>query len=200
MMSTGHLDDKADPFDLFRSWYDEARDSSLSFPNAMSLSTVRPGGSPASRMVLLSSFDSRGFVFHTNYESAKGMEIAAFPRAALLFWWEPLNRQVRIEGAVERTAPEESVAYFARRPRGSQIGAWASEQSRPLPSRKTLEVRAREIEARHKDVLVPRPPHWGGYRVIPSAFEFWTGREDRLHDRLRYDRTPAGWASVRLYP
>ena len=189
-----------DPFDLFRAWYDEARHSSLAFPNAMSLSTVRPGGSPASRMVLLSSFDLRGFVFHTNYESAKGTEIAACPRAALLFWWEPLNRQVRIEGVIKRTAPEEADAYFGRRPRGSQIGAWASDQSRPLPSRETLEARVREIEARHEGSPVPRPPHWGGYRLVPSAFEFWTGCEDRLHERARYDRTPSGWTSVRLYP
>jgi len=200
MMSTGRLDDKTDPFALFRSWYDEARESSLAFPNAMSLSTVRPDGNPASRMVLLSSFDSRGFVFHTNYESAKGIEIAAFPRAALLFWWEPLNRQVRIEGSLEKTGPEESDAYFARRPRGSQLGAWASDQSRPLLSRETLEARVRGTEQRHKDVPVSRPPHWGGYRLIPSTFEFWMGREDRLHDRVRCDRTPAGWASLRLYP
>ena len=188
------------PFDLFHAWYDEARDSSLSFPNAMSLSTVRHDGSPASRMVLLSSFDRRGFVFHTNYESAKGAEIAALPRAALLFWWEPLNRQVRIEGTVERTGPEESDAYFAKRPPGSRIGAWASDQSRPLPARDTLEARFREIEARHRDVPVPRPPYWGGYRLVPSAFEFWTGREDRLHDRVRYERAPDGWVQVRLYP
>lgn len=194
------LAESPDPFDLFRIWHDDASDSSLALPNAMALSTVSINGSPASRMVLLSSFDRRGFVFHTNYESAKGMEIAASPRAALLFWWEPLNRQVRIEGAVERTAPEESDAYFARRPRGSQLSAWASDQSRPLPTRETLEARMREIEARYGGASVPRPYHWGGYRVIPSTFEFWTGREDRLHDRLRYDRTPDGWAMVRLYP
>lgn len=189
-----------DPFDLFRIWYDEAGGSSLALPNAMSLSTVRNNGSPASRMVLLSSYDRRGFVFHTNYESDKGVEIVACPRAALLFWWEPLNRQVRIEGAVDRTTAEESDAYFAGRPRGAKIGAWASGQSRPLPLRKTLEARFREIEARHEGAPVPRPPHWGGYRVIPSTFEFWTGREDRLHDRLRYGRTSQGWETVRLYP
>ena len=189
-----------DPFLLYSDWFDEANRSSLSMPHAMSLSTVRADGSPASRMVLLSSFDARGFVFHTNYGSAKGEEIAASPRAALLFWWEPLNRQVRIEGAVEKTAPEESNAYFAKRPRGAQIGAWASEQSRALPFRETLETRVREIEALHKGGPVPRPPHWGGYRVIPRAFEFWTSRENRLHDRLRYDRTAEGWATTQLYP
>ena len=196
----GQLSGNPDPFVLFRDWYDEANRSSLPMPHAMSLSTVRADGSPASRMVLLSSFDARGFVFHTNYGSGKGGEIADSPRAALLFWWESLNRQVRIEGAVEKTAPEESDAYFAGRPRGAQIGAWASDQSRVLPFGETLEARVREIEARHQGGPVPRPPHWGGYRVIPRAFEFWTGRENRLHDRLRYDRTAEGWATTQLYP
>jgi pyridoxamine 5'-phosphate oxidase len=189
-----------DPFDLFREWYGEAGGSSLALPNAMSLSTAGPDGSPASRMVLLSSFDRSGFVFHTNYDSRKGAELEACPRAALLFWWEPLDRQVRIEGTVERTAPEESDAYFANRPRGSQLGAWASEQSRPLSLRATLEERIRSIEARYEGDPVPRPPHWGGYRVVPHTFEFWTRREDRLHERLRYERTPLGWAATRLYP
>jgi pyridoxamine 5'-phosphate oxidase len=121
-------------------------------------------------------------------------------RAALLFWWEFLNRQVRIEGRAERTSPEESDAYFAGRPRASQIGAWASDQSRPLPPGGTLDARVREFDARFKGVPVPRPPHWGGYRVIPGCFEFWTGREDRLHERIRYDRTPEGWAVTTLYP
>jgi pyridoxamine 5'-phosphate oxidase len=188
-----------DPFDLFRDWYDEACRSSLALPNAMGLATVRADGSPAARMVILGSFDRRGFVFHTNYESGKGAEIAACPRAALLFWWEPLNRQVRIEGAVERTAPGESDASFAGRPRVSQLGAWASDQSRPLPLRETLEARVREFEAHFEGIPVPRPPHWGGYRVIPGAFEFWTGREDRLHERIRFDRTSEGWAATRLY-
>ena len=196
----GQLSGNPDPFVLFRDWYDEANRSSLPMPHAMSLSTVRADGSPASRMVLLSSFDARGFVFLTNYGSAKGGEIAASPRAALLFWWESLNRQVRIEGAGEKIAPEESDAYFAGRPRGSQIGAWASDQSRVLPFGETLEARVREIEARHKGGPVPRPPHWGGYRVIPRAFEFWMGRENRLHDRFRYDRTSGGWATTQLYP
>lgn len=192
--------EKRDPFHLFRDWYGEAGGSSLALPNAMCLSTVGTDGSPAARMVLISSFDRRGFVFHTNYESAKGIELAACPRAALLFWWEPLNRQVRVEGAVERTAAEESDAYFAGRPRPSQLGAWASEQSRLLPRRETLEARMREMEARFNGAPVPRPPHWGGFRVIPRAFEFWTGRADRLHDRTRYDLTPAGWTETRLYP
>jgi len=192
--------EKQDPFELFRIWYNEACGSSPAFPNAMTLSTVSGGGSPASRMVLLSSFDERGFVFHTNYQSGKGSEIAAHPRVALLFWWDSPNRQVRIEGSVERTSKEESDAYFTERPRGAKLGAWASDQSRPLPSRETLEERVRKAEARFAGVPVPRPPHWGGYRVKPISFEFWTGREDRLHDRLRYDRTPDGWTTTRLYP
>lgn len=195
-----HFAEYPDPFDLFRIWYDEAGGSSLALPNAMSLSTARNNGTPASRMVLLSSYDRRGFVFHTNYESDKGGEIAACPRAALLFWWETLNRQVRIEGVVERTTAEESDAYFAGRPRGAKIGAWASDQSRVLPLRETLEARVREIEALHEGTPVPRPPHWGGYRVTPSSFEFWAGRENRLHDRIRYERGPGGWAAVRLFP
>jgi pyridoxamine 5'-phosphate oxidase len=189
-----------DPFDLFREWHDAACDSLHALPSAMSLSTVSGDGSPSSRMVLLSSFDERGFVFHTNYESCKGSEIAARPRVALLFWWESLNRQVRIEGVVERTSSKESDAYFAVRPRGAQLGAWASDQSRPLPSRETLESRMKKVEEHHSGAPILRPPHWGGYHVTPSSFEFWTGRDDRLHDRLRYDRTPQGWTATRLYP
>lgn len=190
-----------DPFDRFRDWYGEACESSLALPAAMSLATVGADGRPAARMVLLSSFDRRGFVFHTNYESEKGLEIAASPVATLVFWWEPLNRQVRIEGAVERTAPEESDAYFAARPRGSQLGAWASQQSRPLTRRDDLLARMREAETRYEGGPVPRPPHWGGYRVVPRSFEFWTGRDDRLHERLRYDRTSTGgWIVTLLDP
>ena len=188
------------PFARFRDWYEEALRSPHAIPNAMCLSTVGVDGTPAARMVLLASFDDRGFVFHTNYESRKGAELAACPHAALLFWWESLNRQVRVEGSAERTTPEESDAYFSRRPRASQLGAWASDQSRPLPLWETLEARMRELEERFKDLPVPRPPQWGGYRVLPSAFEFWKGREDRLHERLRYDRTPGGWAVRLLYP
>jgi pyridoxamine 5'-phosphate oxidase len=151
-------------------------------------------------MVLLSSFDRRGFVFHTNYESRKAAELAAFPRAALLFWWELLNRQVRIEGSVERTSPDESDAYFAGRARGSQLGAWASSQSRPPPPGETLLGRMRMYEEQFKDLPVPRPPHWGGYRLLPRAYEFWTGREDRLHDRIRCDRTADRWTVTLLDP
>ncbi len=192
--------DRPDPFDLFRTWYEEARLAGQPLPGAMSLSSVGADGSPASRMVLLSSFDRRGFVFHTNYGSRKAAEISVFPRAALLFWWDSLNRQVRIEGTVARTDPGESDAYFAGRPLGAQIGAWASDQSRPLPDRETLEARVRETAARHGEGPVPRPPHWGGFRVVPTAFEFWSGRENRLHERTRYDPIPGGWSAMRLYP
>ena len=188
------------PFDLFRDWYEEACRSAIAMPDAMVLSTVGIDGNPSSRMVLLSSFDRRGFVFHTNYESRKGREISGCPRAALLFWWEPLNRQVRIEGEAERTTPEESDAYFSQRPRGSRLGAWASDQSRSLSSRQELEARMREVEKLYAEGPIPRPHHWGGYRVVPHVFEFWSGRQNRLHDRLRFHRTPEGWESVRLYP
>jgi pyridoxamine 5'-phosphate oxidase len=189
-----------DPFEKFREWYNEAKRSSHALPNAMCLSTVGADRCPSARMVLLSSFDRRGFVFHTNYESRKGADLAAFPRAALLFWWELLNRQVRVEGSADRTSPDESDAYFAERPRGSQLSAWASSQSRPLPPGETLEARMRRYEEQFKDLPVPRPPHWGGYRLLPRAFEFWTGREDRLHERIRYDRTPDGWTVTLLDP
>ncbi|MBP2674096.1 MAG: pyridoxamine 5-phosphate oxidase [Deltaproteobacteria bacterium] len=191
---------EAQPFDLFREWYAEASRSSVVLPNAMGLSTVGADGAPSSRMVLLSSFDRRGFVFHTNYESDKGRQISGSRRAALLFWWEPLDRQVRIEGAVEKTSPEESDAYFSQRPRGSRIGAWASDQSRPLSSRETLEARMRGLEKEFGDGPIPRPPHWGGYRVVPVFFEFWRGGGNRLHDRIRFLVTDSGWESVRLYP
>jgi len=192
--------DGSDPFDLFRNWYDEAHLGGEAFPNAMSLSSVGADGCPSSRMVLLSSYDRRGFVFHTNYESRKGAELSAFSRAALLFWWNTLNRQVRIEGTVEKTSAGESDAYFAGRPRGAQIGAWASTQSRPLPNREALDERVREIAARYGEGPVPRPRHWGGYRVVPRSFEFWSGREDRLHERTRFDPSPGGWTPTALYP
>jgi pyridoxamine 5'-phosphate oxidase len=192
--------DRPDPFKMFHAWYEEARLAGQPLPNAMSLSSVDADGSPASRMVLLSSFDSRGFVFHTNYESRKAAELSATPRVALLFWWHSLDRQVRIEGTVAKTAAEESDAYFAGRPRGAQIGAWASDQSRPLPNRETLAERVREVSARFGDGPVPRPPHWGGFRVVPQAFEFWAGRESRLHERTRYVLSPGGWTAMQLYP
>jgi len=192
--------DRSDPFDMFHAWYEAARLAGQPLSNAMSLSSCGADGSPASRMVLLSSFDRRGFVFHTNYESRKAAEISVSPRAALLFWWHLLDRQVRVEGTVTRTGAEESDAYFAGRPRGAQIGAWASDQSRPLPNRETLEERVREIAARFGEGPVPRPPHWGGFRVAPRAFEFWSGRDNRLHERTRFVPSPGGWTAFNLYP
>jgi pyridoxamine 5'-phosphate oxidase len=199
-MTSARPPDFADPFDLFRQWYAEAEAAGQPLPGAMTLSTVGPDGAPASRMVLLSSFDRRGFVFHTNYQSRKGMDLSAEPRAALLLWWHATNRQIRVEGTVSRTLPDESDAYFAGRPRGSQIGAWASDQSRPLPDREALERRVEELAKRYAGGPVPRPPHWGGFRVVPASFEFWTGRDDRLHDRVRYRRSAEGWTASELYP
>lgn len=189
-----------DPLALFRAWYDRAAAAGIAKPNAMTLATVGPDGKPSARIVLLSSYDQRGFVFHTNYESRKGEELALSPRAALLFWWDPLGLQVRIEGRVEMTSGEESDRYFAGRPRGSQIGAWASDQSRLIDGRGALEERVRELEQRYAGRPVPRPPHWGGYRVIPEVYEFWEDRENRLHERVRYERAAGGWRAVRLAP
>lgn len=190
-----------DPLVLFRAWFDKASAAGVAKPNAMTLATVDEAGRPSSRVVLLSSYDAHGFVFHTNYGSRKGEHIARLPWAALLFWWDPLGYQVRIEGPVEMTTGEESDTYFAGRPRGSQIGAWASDQSRVIGSRAALEERARELEHRYAGRPVPRPPHWGGYRVVPDVFEFWEDRENRLHERVRYERSrQGGWQSVRLAP
>ncbi len=190
-----------DPIDLFRRWYGEAVRAAVARPDAMALATAGPDGRPAVRMVLLSSFDERGFVFHTNYRSRKGEEIAASPWVALALWWETLARQVRIEGAAERTGAAESDAYFAGRPRGSQLGAWASDQSAPIPDRASLDARLAKAERRYVGGPVPRPPHWGGYRVVPDSIEFWAGRENRLHDRIRYRRGEAGdWLAERLAP
>jgi pyridoxamine 5'-phosphate oxidase len=190
-----------DPIALFRTWFDTASAAGIAKPNAMTLASVDADGRPSARVVLLSSYDERGFVFHTNYESRKGEDIARQPRVALLFWWDPLGYQVRVEGAVEMTSGEESDRYFSGRPRGSQIGAWASEQSRVIESRAGLEERVRELEQRYAGRPVPRPPHWGGYRVIPEVFEFWEDRENRLHERVRYERSSqGGWRSVQLAP
>ncbi len=189
------------PLDLFRLWYDKAFAAGLPKANAMALATVGAGGHPSCRIVLLSSFDERGFVFHTNYESRKGEELGVNPWAALTFWWEPLGYQVRVEGRIEKTTSMESDVYFAGRPRGSQIGAWASDQSRVIAGRHALEARVAEIEREYEGRDVPRPPHWGGYRVIPHAFEFWEDRHKRLHDRVRYEQTgQGGWSTSRLAP
>ena len=166
----------------------------------VALATVGADGRPAVRIVLLRHTDQRGFVFHTNYNSRKGHELAANPFAALCFHWPTLEEQIRVEGTVERLPCDESDAYFHGRPRGSQIGAWASDQSAELPSRETLEERYREIERRFQDRAVPRPPFWGGLRLSPSRMEFWRGRPDRLHDRVVYQRDSGGWHITQLYP
>lgn len=191
----------ADPFRQFESWYRDARATSNPDPSAMTLATATPEGAPSARVVLLKSFDQLGFVFFTNYHSRKGHELMHNPRAALLFHWPELVRQIRIEGITHRVSAEESDAYFRTRPRGSQIGALASDQSRPIENRKVLEERVSELSAELRDREVPRPPHWGGYRLVPSALEFWQGRQDRLHDRIRYTRATGGeWRTERLSP
>lgn len=191
----------SDPIAWFAEWFAKASQAGISKHNAMTLATVAADGRPSARIVLLSSFDARGFVFHTNYVSEKGAEIARNPWVALTFWWEPLGWQVRAEGHAEKTTVEESDAYFARRPRGSQLGAWASEQSREIESRAVLEARVRELDDKYRAAFVPRPPHWGGYRVRPFVIEFWEDRQDRLHDRVRFERGEQGdWRRVRLAP
>ena len=190
-----------DPIVQFRRWFDEALAADLHEPNAVTVATATPEGRPSARIVLLKGFDERGFVFYTNYEGRKSGELETNPYAALVFYWGELERQVRIEGRVYRVSEEESDAYFAGRPRGSQLGAWVSEQSRPVEGRSALEGRLRALEAEYEGREVPRPPFWGGYRVKPDAIEFWQGRENRLHDRLRYRRSDdEGWRRERLQP
>jgi pyridoxamine 5'-phosphate oxidase len=189
-----------DPVVQFGRWFDQAVGAGLPEPNAMTLATASAGGRPSARVVLLKGYDDRGFVFYSNYDSRKGEELTANPWAALVFYWAPLERQVRVEGRVERTSREESAAYFRSRPLGSRLGALASAQSRPIPGREVLERRVAELEAAHPDGEVPLPDFWGGYRVVPDAVEFWQGRPDRLHDRFRYARADQGWTVARLSP
>ena len=190
----------ADPFALFDEWFAEAREKELNDPNAMALATSGADGQPHVRMVLLKGHGPAGFVFYTNDESAKGNQLRENPRAALLFHWKTLRRQVRIEGAVERVAAAEADAYFASRSRDSQLGAWASDQSRPLENRAAFESRFDETSCRFEGQNVPRPPHWGGYRVIPHQIEFWSDRPHRLHERRLFTRTDDAWTEGLLYP
>ncbi len=189
-----------DPHALFDAWLREAQGSEPNDPNAMALATVGADGMPAVRMVLLKGHDQRGFVFYTNRQSRKAGELAHNPRAALLFHWKSLRRQVRIEGLVSVATDMESDIYFASRSRDSQLGAWASEQSRPLDCRATFEARFEAEQARFEGQDVPRPPHWGGYRVMPERIEFWQDRAHRLHERRLFTRTADGWNEGLLYP
>jgi pyridoxamine 5'-phosphate oxidase len=189
-----------DPIVQFHEWFEKVIDADLHEPNAMILATATSDGKPSARTVLLKGYDERGFVFYTNYEGRKAGELEANPVCAILFYWGELERQVRIEGRASRLSGEESDAYFTGRPRGSRLGAWASEQSWPVDDRSILEERVRALEAEYEGREIPRPPFWGGYRVEPHAIEFWQGRESRLHDRLVYLRNEGGWEIVRLQP
>ena len=189
-----------DPIELFGAWFEEAKESGILLPEAASLATANRDGTPSSRMVLIKGFAADGFVFFTNYGSRKAREMDENPRASLLIHWAVLQRQVRVEGSVERIGAEASAEYFRTRPRGSQIGAWVSRQSEELEDRSVLLTRAEELKQRFEGQDVPSPPFWGGYRLAPGCIEFWQGRSNRLHDRLEYTRADGGWTTRRLYP
>ncbi len=190
----------ANPFKQFELWFEQAVAANLSEPNAMTLATVTADGKPSARIVLLKGFDDRGFVFYTNYNSQKGVELRATPFAALVFLWHDLERQIRIEGKIELVSEAEATAYFHSRPVSSQLGAWASAQSNEIADRSILEDRLHQLEREYLDRAIPKPPHWGGIRVIPAEFEFWQGRPSRLHDRLRYQLVDGMWQIARLAP
>src|SRR5919205_710281 len=195
------LDEKTidrDPIKQFQTWLNDAFEAGLPLPEAMTLATATPDGKPSARMVLLKQVDQSGFVFYTNYNSAKAAQLDANPYAALVFYWAKLDRQVRIEGSVSKTSREESQQYFATRPRESQIGAWASEQSEVIASRAVLEQRAEELEKKYGDREIDCPEHWGGYRLKPERIEFWKSRIGRLHDRILYQREGDAWSITRL--
>jgi pyridoxamine 5'-phosphate oxidase len=201
-LTSGDFTQADEPLRLWQAWFEEAVKSEPRDPNAMSLATVDPDGMPDVRTVLLKGVDERGFVFYTNTESQKGRELAANPKAGLLFYWKTLNRQVRVRGPVERVTPAEADAYFATRPKGAQVGAWASQQSRPLESRLAFEKAIALYAAKYVIGSVPRPPHWSGYRVVPISIEFWHDRPFRLHDRVEFRRDAHGapWSKTRMYP
>ncbi|OUL36405.1 pyridoxamine 5'-phosphate oxidase [Nostoc sp. T09] len=189
------------PFIQFKQWFEQALSAQLPEPNAMTIATATPDGKPSARMVLLKDFDERGFVFFTNYNSRKGQELAENPQAALVFWWAELERQVRITGRVEKVSQAESDRYFYSRPQNSRLGAWASNQSEVIASREFLEQGLQELQHKYENQEIPRPPHWGGLRVIPTEIEFWQGRSSRLHDRLLYSCLDDGsWKIERLSP
>ncbi len=195
------IDLDADPFKQFKKWFDQALAAQLPEPNAMTLATATLEGKPSARMVLLKDFSDRGFVFYTNYHSHKGQEIATNPQAALVFWWAQLERQVRIEGKVELVSPTESDEYFHSRPINSQLGAWVSNQSQIVNSREVLEQRQAQLIVEYEQQIIPRPQHWGGFRVVPTEIEFWQGRPSRLHDRLLYRlQEDRSWIIERLSP
>ena len=201
-LTSGDFTEAEEPVRLWQAWFEEAAKSEPRDPNAMSLATVDPDGMPDVRTVLLKGVDAHGFVFYTNTGSQKGRELAANPKAGLLFYWKSLNRQVRIRGPVERVTSEEADTYFATRPKGAQIGAWASQQSRPLESRLAFEKAVALYGAKYAFGTVPRPPHWSGYRVVPISIEFWHDRPFRLHDRIEFRRAAPGapWSKLRMYP
>ena len=200
LKSLSESDVHANPISQFGQWWEDALTSKIEEVNAMTLSTVNAGGRPSARIVLLKGFDHNGFVFFTNYESEKGIHLSINPYASLVFFWKELERQVRIEGACEKVSEEESDLYFHSRPLGSQLGAWASPQSRVIEDRKDLEDNFKILEGRFTTEDIPRPPHWGGFRVIPEKIEFWQGRSSRLHDRIVYTKSEEDWSIVRLAP
>ena len=190
----------SDPLVFFKKWFSEAEAAQITEINAMTLATSDSQNRPHARIVLLKGLDNEGFVFFTNYDSDKGIEISANPNVALVFFWKELERQVRIEGRIEKTAPNESDHYFHSRPAGSKIGAWASPQSREIPNRKIIETNYARYQQEFSNIEIPRPPHWGGYRVLPTRIEFWQGRSSRMHDRILFVNNGSGWERSRLAP
>lgn len=199
-LTTGDFTEESEPFALFAAWLKDAEASEINDPNAVALATVDADGLPNVRMVLLKGFDSRGFVFYTNFESQKGQEILGQKKAAMCFHWKSLRRQIRLRGEVEVVSGAEADEYYQSRPLGSRIGAWASKQSRPLEGRFALEKAVAEYTAKYALGNVPRPPHWSGFRIIPKSIEFWHDRKFRLHDRIEFRRDGDGWSKVRMYP